>query len=61
MGLLAAARLLTERGLVLELARTTELLKSLQKQDPAFVRFTVDRTGTMAYVKFLKELAGAPT
>lgn len=54
VGLLAGIRLLTEKGRTLELGRTTELLKSLQKQDPSFVRFTVDRMGVMAYVKFLK-------
>jgi hypothetical protein len=55
VGLLAGVRLLTEKGLLLELGRTVELLKALQKQDPHFVRFTVDRMGTLAYVKFLKE------
>ena len=54
VGLLAGIRLLTEQGRLLELGRTTELLKSLQKHDPEFVRFTVDRMGVMAYVKFLK-------
>jgi len=57
VGLLAGIRLLVEKGRVLELGRATELLKALQKQDPGFVRFTVDRMGNMAYVKFLK---GAP-
>lgn len=59
VGLLAGVRLLTEKGAVLELARTTELLKTLQKEDPGFVRFTVDRMGVMAYVKFLKAAVGA--
>ena len=59
VGLLAGARLLTQHHLVLELNRTTELLKSLQKEDPEFVRFTVDRMGRMAYVKFLKSAPGA--
>jgi len=54
VGLLAGTRLLIERGLLLELSQTTELLKSLQKEDPTFVRFTVDRMGSMAHVKFLK-------
>jgi len=35
-----------------------ELLKALQKRDPSFVRFTVDRMGTLAYVKFLKTERG---
>ena len=54
VGLLAGTRLLTERHCILELGRTVELLKALQKQDPKFVRFTVDRMGALAYVKFLK-------
>lgn len=58
VALLAAARLLTDARLVLEIGRATELLKALQKRDPNFVRFTVDRMGTMAYVKFLKPAPG---
>lgn len=54
VGLLAGIRLLTEKKRILELGRATVLLKKLQKKDPAFVRFTVDRMGTLAYVKFLK-------
>jgi hypothetical protein len=56
VGLLAGIRLLTEKALVLELGRTTDLLKQWQKRDPNFIRFTVDRMGTMAHVKFLKSL-----
>jgi hypothetical protein len=59
VGLLAGTRLLMERGLLLELSQTTELLKSLQKEDPTFVRFTVDRMGSMAHVKFLKPAPGS--
>jgi hypothetical protein len=58
VGLLAGTRILTEKGLVLELSRATELLKSLQKRDPDFVRFTVDRMGVMSFVKFLKPAPG---
>jgi hypothetical protein len=54
VGLLAGTRLLAERKRILELSRTVELLKALQKQDPNFVRFTVDRMGALAYVKFPK-------
>ena len=54
VGLLAGARLLIEGHSILELGRTVELFKALQKQDPKFVRFTVDRMGMLAYVKFLK-------
>ena len=61
VALLAAARLLTQQRLALEIGRATELLKALQKRDPEFVRFTVDRMGTMAYVKFLKPAPGAAT
>lgn len=58
VGLLAGTRLLTEEKRILELSRTVDLLKSLQKQDPNFVRFTVDRMGALAYVKFLKSSPG---
>jgi hypothetical protein len=61
VALLAGTRLVTQRRSVLELARSTELLKALQKRDPTFVRFTVDRMGTLAYVKFLKSAPGVPT
>ena len=54
VGLLAGTRLLTEQQCILELGRTVELLKAFQKHDPSFVRFTVDRMGMLAYVKFLK-------
>ncbi len=33
------------------IGRSVELLKALQKKDPTFVRFTVDRMGDLAYVK----------
>lgn len=54
VGLLASINLLIEKRVVLELNRVTELLKLLQKRDPDFVRFTVNRMGEMTYVKFLK-------
>jgi hypothetical protein len=54
VGLLAGTRMLIEGHGILELGRTVDLLKALQKQEPAFVRFTVDRMGALAYVKFLK-------
>lgn len=55
VALLAGARLLTEQSRVLEIGRCFDLLKTLQKQDPLFVRFTVDRMGALAHVKFLKD------
>ncbi len=58
VGLLAGARLLHDQHRILELGRTVELLKALQKQDPEFVRFTMDRTGSLAHVKFLKAEPG---
>ncbi len=58
VGLLAGIRMLTEKGLVFELAETTALLRALQKRDPGFVRFTVDRMGAMAHVKFLDSTPG---
>jgi hypothetical protein len=59
VGLLAGTRLLTEQNCILELSRTVDLLKALQKEDPNFVRFTVDRMGMLAYVKFAKSAPGA--
>jgi hypothetical protein len=58
VGLLAGTRLLSERRYILELGHTVELLKALQKREPNFVRFTVDRMGMLAYVKFLKPEPG---
>jgi hypothetical protein len=58
VGLLAGAKLLAERSRILEHGRTLELLRALQKRDPNFVRFTVDRTGALAHVKFLKPERG---
>lgn len=58
VGLLAGTRLLMEQRRILELSSTIDMLKALQKQDPNFVRFTVDRMGALAYVKFLKPAPG---
>jgi hypothetical protein len=58
VGLLAGIRLLAEKGAILELKRSADLLDELQKLDPTFVRFTVDRMGTKAHVKFLKTCSG---
>lgn len=58
VALLAGVRLLTERSRVLEIRRSVELLKAVQKRDPSFVRFTVDRMGALAHVKFLKKTPG---
>jgi hypothetical protein len=55
VGLLAGIRLLFQKKRVLELARTRNLLRTWQKEAPTVVRFTVDRMGTLAYVKFIQE------
>jgi len=47
VGLLAGIRLL------LELSRTRTLLRAWQKEASTVVRFTVDRMGALAYVKFI--------
>jgi len=52
---------LTRSLVLLALTPGAELLKTLQKRDPAFVRFTVDRMGMLAYVKFLKPAPEAAT
>ena len=52
--LLAGTRLLFNSQRVLEISRSLDVLKLWQKAAPDIVRFTVDRMGMMAYVKFLK-------
>jgi hypothetical protein len=54
VGLLAGIKLLIEKKQVLEISDTIELLKMMQKRRPNQIRFTVDRMGTLSYVKFLK-------
>jgi len=41
----------------LELGRSLDILRAWQKSAPDVVRFTVDRMGELAYVKFLKPAA----
>lgn len=52
--LLASIRLLFIQGKVLELGRSYDILRAWQKTAHEIVRFTVDRMGELAYVKFLK-------
>jgi len=53
-GLLAGIRLLFQHKRILELSRTRTLLRAWQKEEPNVVRFTVDRMGALAYVKFVQ-------
>jgi hypothetical protein len=53
VGLLAGIRLLFQQKRILELSRTRTLLRAWQKEAPTVVRFTVDRMGALAYVKFI--------
>ncbi len=53
VGLLAGIRLLFQQKRILELTRTRTLLRAWQKEAPTVVRFTVDRMGALAYVKFI--------
>jgi len=53
IGLLAGIRLLFQQKRILELSRTRTLLRTWQKDAPTVVRFTVDRMGALAYVKFM--------
>jgi hypothetical protein len=55
--LLAGIRLLFDHQRVLELGTSLNALRDWQKAAPDIVRFTVDRMGEMAYVKFLKPAA----
>jgi hypothetical protein len=52
--LLAGIRLLFDNQSVLEIGRSHDILRTWQKADPDGVRFTVDRMGELAYVKFVK-------
>lgn len=54
IGLLAGIHLLFQHRRTLELSHTERLLRAWQKEEPDIVRFTVDRMGTLAYVKFVK-------
>jgi hypothetical protein len=55
--LLAGIRLLFDHQRVLELGTSFNTLRDWQKAAPEIVRFTVDRMGELAYVKFLKPAA----
>jgi hypothetical protein len=57
VSLLAGIRLLFTKGKILELGRSRDILRAWQKDAPDIVRFTVDRMGELAYVKFLKPTA----
>ena len=54
VALLAGINLLFQQGRIFEIASATRLLKEWQKQAPDVIRFSVDRMGALAYVKFLK-------
>ncbi|MDW8309431.1 MAG: hypothetical protein RMK20_08670 [Verrucomicrobiales bacterium] len=54
LGLLAGLRLLFGQNRLLEIKQADALLLAWQKEAPDAVRFTVDRMGNRAYVKFLK-------
>ena len=54
VGLLAGIRLLFQQKRILELSWVRTILRAWQKEEPNLVRFTVDRMGALAYVKFLQ-------
>ena len=58
--LLAGIRLLFDHQRVLELGASFNTLRDWQKAEPEIVRFTVDRMGELAYVKFLKVATPPP-
>ena len=58
--LLAGIRLLFDHQHVLELGTSDKTLSEWQKAEPEVVRFTVDRMGARAYVKFLKPAVPPP-
>lgn len=57
LGLLAGIHLLFRRNRILEIKEADEILAAWQRQSPDSVRFTVDRMGNRAFVKFIKQRA----
>jgi len=55
--LLGGIYALTERNAVFEVATVRQFLKDWQKENPNLLRFGVDRTGAMAHVRILGDLA----
>jgi hypothetical protein len=53
LALLAGIHLLFRNRRLLEIRQADSLLVTWQKEDPALVRFTVDRMGQRAFVKFV--------
>jgi len=57
--LFAVSKSVSETGIYFEVAESFAALRSYQKEHPDCVRFTVNRMGKLAHVKFLKEPSDA--
>jgi hypothetical protein len=55
LGLLAGIHLLFRRDRILEIKDADNVLAEWQRQSPDSVRFTVDRMGNRAFVKFIRQ------
>ncbi len=56
IALLAAIYALTKASKYFEILEAIDLLKTLQKERPEFIRFNVDRWGALTFVKFMRDL-----
>ena len=55
ISLLTLSRSITKTGFYFEITESFEALRQYQKENPDCLRFTVDRMGNLAHVKFLKK------
>lgn len=55
IGLVAGINAVIDDKKIIEIETTKNVLLEYQKENPYIVRFTVDRMGNLAHVKFLKE------
>lgn len=61
ISLLTLSRSISKTGFYFELTESFEALRRYQKEHPDCLRFTVDRMGNLAHVKFLKMPSMAPS
>lgn len=56
--LLASITAITERNIYFEIDESISVMKQLQKEQPHFIRFNIDRMGNLTYVKFVDAPSG---
>lgn len=59
VSLLAVSRSISQKSFYFEIAESFEAFRRYQRDHPDCLRFTVDRMGNVAHVKFLKEPSSA--